>query len=140
MSDSHTTRDRVFPALCSSVTPHLEHVRSERILSYEPGIYVDLVSGQPLFASSDRYESRTQRLNFTRPIDPANISEVHNTSHGMIRTEVRSAHTQSHLGHLFSDGPVDRGGLRYRIHPASVRFIPRELMAAEGYGDYLEHL
>src|SRR5215470_1981606 len=110
MSDSPKTGDRVSPALCSAITPQPQHGGSERTLYQEPGIYVDLVSGEALFASSDRYESRTRCLNFTRPIDPANVNEVHNTSHGMIWTEVRSAHTQSHLGHLFSDGPIDRGG------------------------------
>src|SRR5262245_37600301 len=85
----------------------------------EPGIYVDIVSGEPLFASSDKFESGCGWPNFTKPIEPANVNELRDTTHGMIRTEVRSAHADSHLGHVFPDGPRDRGGLRYCINSAS---------------------
>jgi peptide-methionine (R)-S-oxide reductase len=104
------------------------------------GIFVDIVSGEPLFASADKYESGCGWPSFTKPIEPANVSEVHDTTHGMRRTEVRSKHGDSHLGHVFNDGPRDRGGLRYCINSASLRFVPREKMAAEGYGDYLDQV
>lgn len=104
------------------------------------GIYVDIVSGEPLFASSDKYESGCGWPSFTRPIEPANVAELTDRSYGMVRTEVRSAHGDSHLGHVFPDGPRDRGGLRYCINSASLRFIPREKMEAEGYGDYLDQV
>ena len=106
----------------------------------EPGIYVDIVSGEPLFASSAKFDSGCGWPSFTKPIEPANVSELRDTSHGMIRTEVRSAHGDSHLGHVFDDGPADRGGLRYCINSASLRFIPREEMEAAGYGDYLDQV
>jgi peptide-methionine (R)-S-oxide reductase len=105
-----------------------------------PGIYVDVVSGEPLFASSDKYESGCGWPSFTKPIEPANVSELRDTTHGMLRTEVRSAHGDSHLGHVFPDGPADRGGLRYCINSASLRFIHRDDMEAEGYGDYLDQV
>jgi peptide-methionine (R)-S-oxide reductase len=105
-----------------------------------PGIYVDVVSGEPLFASSDKYESGCGWPSFTKPIEPANVSELRDTTHGMVRTEVRSAHGDSHLGHVFPDGPADRGGLRYCINSASLRFIHRDDMEAEGYGDYLDQV
>jgi peptide-methionine (R)-S-oxide reductase len=103
----------------------------------EPGIYVDIVSGEPLFASSAKYESGCGWPSFTRPIVPQNITELRDTTHGMIRTEVRSTHGDSHLGHVFPDGPHDQGGLRYCINSASLRFIHRDDMDAEGYGAYL---
>ncbi|KQV81475.1 peptide-methionine (R)-S-oxide reductase MsrB [Rhizobium sp. Root1220] len=106
----------------------------------EPGIYVDVVSGEPLFASSDKYESGCGWPSFTKPIEPANVSELSDRSHGMLRTEVRSAHGDSHLGHVFPDGPIDRGGLRYCINSASLRFVPRDRMDAEGYGAYLDQV
>ena len=99
-----------------------------------------MVSGEPLFASSDKYESGCGWPSFTKPIEPANINELHDTTHGMIRTEVRSANGDSHLGHVFPDGPADRGGLRYCINSASLRFIHRDYMEAEGYGAYLNQV
>jgi len=106
----------------------------------KPGIYVDIVSGEPLFASSDKYESGCGWPSFTKPIEPANVAELRDTSHGMVRVEVRSAHGDSHLGHVFEDGPRDRGGLRYCINSASLRFVPREEMAAAGYGAYIDQV
>jgi peptide-methionine (R)-S-oxide reductase len=106
----------------------------------EPGIYVDIVSGEPLFASSDKFESGCGWPSFTKPIVPAHVNELTDRSHGMIRTEVRSAHGDSHLGHVFDDGPEDRGGLRYCINSAALRFIHRDDMEAEGYGAYLDQV
>ena len=105
-----------------------------------PGIYVDIVSGEPLFASADKFESGCGWPSFTKPIEPANVAEKRDMSHGMVRTEVRSKHGDSHLGHVFDDGPQDRGGLRYCINSASLRFVPKERMAAEGYGAYLNQV
>ena len=106
----------------------------------EAGLYVDIVSGEPLFASSDKYESDCGWPSFTKPIEAANINELRDISRGMIRTEVRSFHGDSHLGHVFPDGPRDRGGLRYCINSASLRFIPRAQLEAEGYGAYLDQV
>lgn len=106
----------------------------------EPGIYVDIVSGEPLFASSDKYESGCGWPSFTKPIEPARVNELSDTTLGMRRTEVRSSAGDSHLGHVFPDGPADRGGLRYCINSASLRFIPRDQMQVEGYGDYLDQV
>jgi peptide-methionine (R)-S-oxide reductase len=106
----------------------------------EPGIYVDVVSGEPLFASSDKFDSGTGWPSFTKPIEVANVNELRDDSHGMIRTEVRSVHGDSHLGHVFPDGPRDQGGLRYCINSAALRFIPRGEMEVEGYGAYLNQV
>jgi peptide-methionine (R)-S-oxide reductase len=104
------------------------------------GIYVDIVSGEPLFASADKFDSHCGWPSFTKPIEPANVAELRDTTHGMVRTEVRSAGGDSHLGHVFPDGPRDRGGLRYCINSAALRFVPREAMEAEGYGAYLDQV
>ena len=112
----------------------------EYLHNKEPGIYVDIVSGEPLFASSDKFESGCGWPSFTKPIEPANVNELRDSSHGMIRTEVRSTFGDSHLGHVFPDGPADRGGLRYCINSASLRFIHRDDMEAEGYGAYLDQV
>ncbi|PZQ57560.1 MAG: peptide-methionine (R)-S-oxide reductase [Novosphingobium pentaromativorans] len=112
----------------------------EYLYNKKPGIYVDIVSGEPLFASSDKYESGCGWPSFTKPIEAANVNNLVDRTHGMIRTEVRSAHGDSHLGHVFEDGPLDRGGLRYCINSASLRFVPREDMEEEGYGDYLDQV
>ena len=102
----------------------------------EPGIYVDIVSGEPLFSSLDKFESGCGWPSFTKPLKAENVEEHTDTSHGMTRTEVRSSHGDSHLGHVFDDGPRDRGGLRYCINSASLRFIPLEELENEGYAEY----
>jgi peptide-methionine (R)-S-oxide reductase len=112
----------------------------EHLDNKEPGIYVDVVSAEPLFASSDKFDSGSGWPSFTRPIDPANVNEIRDTTHGMTRIEVRSAHGDSHLGHVFPDGPSDRGGLRYCINSAALRFIHRDDMEAEGYAAYLNQV
>src|SRR5688572_9943014 len=112
----------------------------ENLHNEEPGIYVDVVSGEPLFASADKFDSGSGWPSFTRPIDPANVNELTDTTHGMTRTEVRSAHADSHLGHVFPDGPRERGGLRYCINSAALRFVHRDDMEAEGYGAYLNQV
>ena len=106
----------------------------------EPGIYVDIVSGEPLFASADKFESGCGWPSFTKPIEAANVKELRDISHGMVRTEVRSLCGDSHLGHVFQDGPRDRGGLRYCINSASLRFVHRDEMECEGYGAYLKQV
>jgi len=102
----------------------------------EPGLYVEVVSGEPLFASFDKYDSTTGWPSFTRPIETANISEKQDKGFGMIRTEVRSVHGDSHLGHVFSDGPADKGGQRYCMNSAALRFIHLSDLEREGYGEY----
>jgi len=138
------------PAAIAKLTPEQFRVTQEggtetpgtgeHLDNDEPGIYVDVVSGEPLFASSDKFESGCGWPSFTKPIEPTNINELADRSHGMIRTEVRSTHGDSHLGHVFDDGPEDRGGLRYCINSASLRFIHRDDMEAQGYGKYLDQV
>ncbi len=103
---------------------------------HEEGIYVDIVSGEPLFASTDKFDSGSGWPSFTKPIEAANVKSLKDKSHSMIRTEVRSAGADSHLGHVFNDGPRDQGGLRYCINSAALRFVPRARLAEEGYGAY----
>lgn len=138
------------PDVVASLTPEQYRVTQENgterpgtgeLLNNDaPGIYVDIVSGEPLFASSAKYDAGCGWPSFTRPIDPAHVVERQDTSLGMVRTEVRSRHGDSHLGHVFADGPRDAGGLRYCINSASLRFIHRDDMDAEGYGDYLDQV
>ncbi|ENN86099.1 methionine-R-sulfoxide reductase [Rhizobium freirei PRF 81] len=112
----------------------------EYLYNKQSGIYVDIVSGEPLFASADKFDSGCGWPSFTKPIEPANVSELTDLSLGMMRVEVRSANGDSHLGHVFPDGPIDRGGLRYCINSASLRFVPRDRMEAEGYGAYIDQV
>ncbi|HEX4486285.1 MAG TPA: peptide-methionine (R)-S-oxide reductase MsrB [Terriglobales bacterium] len=102
----------------------------------EPGLYVDIVSGEPLFTSLNKFDSGCGWPSFTKPIEPENVIENHDASHGMVRTEVRSNHGDSHLGHVFPDGPRAEGGMRYCINSASLRFIPLDELESEGYGEY----
>jgi len=104
--------------------------------SKEPGLYVDLVSGEPLFASVHKFESGTGWPSFTRPVEPGHVVEHTDSSHGMTRVEVRSANGDSHLGHVFPDGPREAGGLRYCINSAALRFVPLAALESEGYGAY----
>ena len=138
------------PAVIASLSPEQRRVTQQcgtempgtgpLLHNKEPGIYVDVVSGEPLFASTDKYDSGSGWPSFTKPLEPANVKELSDEGHGMVRTEVRSAQGDSHLGHVFTDGPRDRGGLRYCINSASLRFIPRDKMEAEGYGAYLNQV
>jgi len=141
---------RKTPEALAKLTPIQRHVTQdsgterpgtgELLDNKAAGIYVDIVSGEPLFASSDKFESRCGWPSFTKPIAPAYVQEKRDITHGMIRTEVRSTHGDSHLGHVFPDGPRDRGGLRYCINSASLRFVPREQMQEQGYGEYLNQV
>ena len=141
---------RKTPEALAKLTPIQRHVTQESgteragtgelLDNKAAGIYVDIVSGEPLFASSDKFESGCGWPSFTKPIAPAYVEEFRDTTHGMIRIEVRSKHGDSHLGHVFPDGPRDRGGLRYCINSASLRFVHRDAMQAEGYGDYLNQV
>ena len=106
--------------------------------NHKEGIYVDVVSGEPLFSSSDKFDSGTGWPSFTRPIDKSSVAEHTARTLFMTRTEVRSRYADSHLGHVFTDGPKDRGGMRYCINSASLRFIPKEDLEKEGYGEYLK--
>jgi peptide-methionine (R)-S-oxide reductase len=134
------------PAAVGALSPEQYHVTQENGTerpftgeywdNHEPGIYVDVVSGEPLFASVDKFESGSGWPSFTRPLDAANVVEKRDFSHLMIRTEVRSAHGDSHLGHVFNDGPRSEGGLRYCINSASLRFIHLDDLDAQGYGEY----
>lgn len=108
--------------------------------NFEDGIYVDVTTGEPLFISTDKFESGCGWPSFSRPIQDGLVEEVVDQSHGMIRTEVRSSTGDAHLGHVFLDGPKDKGGLRYCINSASLRFIPKEDMEMQGYRDYLKLL
>ena len=147
MTDQTTAPYRKTDAALAALTPEEFRVTqrsgTERpgtgkyLRNKEPGVYVDIVSGEPLFASADKYESGCGWPSFTRPIEPANVAELRDATLGMVRTEVRSTHGDSHLGHVFDDGPRDRGGLRYCINSASLRFVHRDDMAAQGYADYL---
>ncbi|NYF09004.1 peptide-methionine (R)-S-oxide reductase [Leifsonia sp. AK011] len=110
--------------------------RNEFWNNHDDGIYVDVVSGEPLFSSTDKFDSGSGWPSFTRPIDPTNIVRNEDRTFGMLRTEVRSSGGDSHLGHLFDDGPRDQGGLRYCINSAALRFIPVDQLESEGYGDF----
>ena len=112
--------------------------RNEYFDKFEEGIYVDITTGEPLFMSDDKFESGCGWPSFSKPIDTDLVTNIIDRSHGMVRTEVRSKIGDSHLGHVFEDGPRDKGGLRYCINSASLKFIPKEKMEQEGYGEYLK--
>jgi peptide-methionine (R)-S-oxide reductase len=135
------------PAAVDGLSPQQYHVTQENGTelpftgeycdNHEPGIYVDIVSGEPLFASVNKFDSGSGWPSFTRPIDADLVVEKRDRSHFMERIEVRSIHADSHLGHVFPDGPTEAGGLRYCINSASLRFIHRDDLEAQGYGQYL---
>jgi peptide-methionine (R)-S-oxide reductase len=135
------------PAAVGALSPEQYYVTQENGTEHpftgeystnkEPGIYVDVVSGEPLFASVDKFESGTGWPSFTKPIDADKVAEKSDVSLAMVRTEVRSVHADSHLGHVFPDGPTEAGGLRYCINSAALRFIHRDQLEVEGYGQYL---
>ena len=112
--------------------------RNEYFDHFEEGIYVDITTGEPLFISHDKFESGCGWPSFSKPIDANLLVNIIDKSHGMMRTEVRSRNGDAHLGHVFEDGPIARGGLRYCINSASLKFIPKETMEREGYGEYLK--
>ncbi|HEX7342264.1 MAG TPA: peptide-methionine (R)-S-oxide reductase MsrB [Rhodanobacteraceae bacterium] len=138
---------RKTPAMLARLTPLqfavTQHAATERPFDnafnvhHATGLYVDIVSGEPLFSSLDKFDSACGWPSFSRPVEAACVIEKHDTSHGMIRTEVRSTHADSHLGHVFPDGPRERGGLRYCINSAALRFIPVADLESEGYGPYI---
>jgi len=144
MSTTSYTKD---PAAIAALTPRQYAVtqtdatepafRNEFWNNHEDGIYVDVVSGEPLFSSTDKFDSGSCWPSFTRPTEQAHVVEKVDRSRSMERTELRSTHSDSHLGHLFPDGPVEDGGLRYCINSAALRFVPVEELEAEGYGEYL---
>jgi peptide-methionine (R)-S-oxide reductase len=136
------------PEVISQLTPEQHRVTQQSGTEHpfqnefwdhsEPGIYVDIVSGEPLFSSLDKFDSHCGWPSFTKPLDEQNVEERSDHSHGMERIEVRSTHADSHLGHVFDDGPKDAGGLRYCINSASLRFIPLDELESEGYGKYVK--
>lgn len=141
------TQYRKDPAAIAELTPRQFEVtqnaateppfRNEFWNTHDDGIYVDIVSGEPLFSSRDKFDSGTGWPSFTKPIVPGNIVEREDRTFWMVQTEVRSANADSHLGHVFDDGPVADGGLRYCINSAALRFIPVGELEQQGYGDYL---
>lgn len=110
--------------------------RNEYWNNKKEGIYVDVVSGEALFSSKDKYDSGSGWPSFTRPISNSSVIEKVDNSHGLKRVEVRSKNADSHLGHVFDDGPKEKGGTRYCINSASLKFVPKESLAKEGYGDF----
>jgi peptide-methionine (R)-S-oxide reductase len=141
-----TTEYRKDPAVIAQLTPNQYAVtqndvteppfRNEFWDNHEDGIYVDVVSGEPLFSSTDKFDSGSGWPSFTRPIEKAHVVEKEDRTLWMKRVEVRSSNGDSHLGHLFDDGPVADGGLRYCINSAALRFVPVAELETQGYGDY----
>ena len=134
MDASHLDETQKFVALHDGTEPPFENEYWDH---HEPGIYVDAVSGMPLFSSTDKFDSGTGWPSFTKPINEKLVAEFQDDSMGMNRTEVRSSKADTHLGHLFDDGPAETGGQRYCINSASLRFVHRDDMVKEGYGDYM---
>jgi peptide methionine sulfoxide reductase msrA/msrB len=138
--------DRVADQL-KSLTPLQQHVtqnkgteapfQNEYWDNKAEGIYVDLMTGEPLFSSTDKYDSGTGWPTFSKPIDKKNVSEHNDADHGMVRTEIKSSSSNAHLGHVFNDGPKEAGGMRYCMNSAALKFVPKEKMQEEGYGEYL---
>jgi peptide-methionine (R)-S-oxide reductase len=143
---TNATEYRKDPTVISQLTPEQFAVTQESateapftgeyVDNHDDGIYVDIVSGEPLFSSTDKFDSGSGWPSFTRPIDPANVIKHDDNSYGMRRVEARSTNGDSHLGHIFDDGPVADGGLRYCINSAALRFIPVDQLETQGYGDY----
>jgi len=138
--DAATLKERLSPAQFSVTQQNATEppFRNEFWDHHAPGLYVDIVSGEPLFSSLDKFDSGCGWPSFTRPVEGEKVVEKEDRSFGMRRIEVRSSAADSHLGHVFDDGPRDQGGLRYCINSASLRFIPVDRMEAEGYGRFLE--
>ena len=130
--------DEQYAVTQKNATEHPFH--NEYWNEFREGIYVDITTGEPLFISTDKFDSGCGWPSFSKPIDKKLVKEKLDTSHGMTRGEVRSHTGDAHLGHVFTDGPAESGGLRYCINSASLRFIPKDKMQAEGYGEYLSLL
>jgi peptide-methionine (R)-S-oxide reductase len=132
----------------AGLTPEQYHVTQESgterpgtgeyLDNHAPGLYVDIVSGEPLFTSADKFDSHCGWPSFTKPAEATHVNEIRDETLGMVRIEVRSTHGDSHLGHVFPDGPADRGGLRYCINSASLKFIPKDEMDAAGYAEFID--
>ena len=135
MDASHLTESQKYVALHDGTEPPF---KNEYWDNHEPGIYVERISGEPLFSSTDKFDSGTGWPSFTKPINPALVAQFQDDSLGMSRTEVRSSKADAHLGHLFNDGPKESGGQRYCINSASLKFIPKADLEKEGYGKFLE--
>jgi methionine-R-sulfoxide reductase len=146
-SNSMTTPSSTNQDLKKKLTPEQYHVtqqcgteppfRNEYWDNHRAGIYIDIVSGEPLFTSLDKFDSGSGWPSFTKPIDNKNVAQKSERTLGMERTEVRGSKSDSHLGHVFDDGPQDKGGMRYCINSAALRFIPVEKLKEQGYGQYL---
>ncbi len=147
MSTTEPTKYQKTTEAVEKLTPHQYQVTQEDVTepafrneywdNHEQGLYTDIVSGEPLFASVDKFDSGSGWPSFTVPVVPENIVEKTDKSWGMTRTEIRSKHGDSHLGHLFDDGPADQGGMRYCINSAALNFIPVSELKEKGYGDFV---
>ncbi len=135
MDASHLTDKQKYVTLHDGTEPPFKNAYWD---NHEPGIYVDAISGEPLFSSTDKFDSGTGWPSFTKPINPALVKEFQDDTLGMTRTEVRSSKADAHLGHLFDDGPRESGGMRYCINSASLKFIHKDDLEKEGYGQFLK--